>query len=209
MQSSLSAAVFKVSALRFASVLVLRRFAAVASLLKGTRAHRPPLCGHWYCCQFRGPYPQRLPAAASVFVGSAVPGPRGGVVAFKRARGRSSGGPQDDLLDKDASHPDKWEDTSYLNSKSPTTCSSSHQTPALTATVDNHLDNLRWQPSVNNLTVKAFAIGSVHSSSLSNTKECYKWHKYAFVCEADEGKNVGEINNNNNRATTKDTFDRS
>ena len=44
---------------------------------------------------------------------------------------------------EDASHPDKQEDASHLNDKSPATCSSSRQTPALTATVNNHLDNFR------------------------------------------------------------------
>ena len=48
---------------------------------------------------------QRLPAAASVFVVSGGVGAswaRWGVVAFKR--GRSSGGPEDDLLDKQRRH---------------------------------------------------------------------------------------------------------
>ena len=71
----------------------------------------------WWAC-LRGPGPtdprfvvtdalanlmdptQRLPPAVSVLDVSAGVGASWGVLAFKRARGRLSGGPEDDLLDK-------------------------------------------------------------------------------------------------------------
>ena len=169
-QSSLFATVLKVSAIRVALVLALRRVAAVAGLSKGARAHDAPLCGHRCCGQVRGPYPSGcslLPMCSSLV---RVSGLRG---AYWPSNENEDGRPvalettcwtniedthhldkREDTrhLDKqeDTRHLDKQEDTSHLekqedarhpNDSSPASYSSSRQTPALTTKVDNRVDN--------------------------------------------------------------------
>ena len=56
-------------------------------------------------------------------------------------------------------------DTRPQNDISPATSSSSNWTPALTAKVDDHPENQRRQPSMNDLTLKEQSAGSLISSS--------------------------------------------
>ena len=57
------------------------------------------------------------------------------------------------------------DDTRTQNDISPATSSSSNWTPALTAKVDDHPENQRRQPSMNDLTLKEQSAGSLISSS--------------------------------------------
>ena len=57
------------------------------------------------------------------------------------------------------------DDTRPQNDISPATSSSSNRTPALTAKVDDHPENQRRQPSMNDLTLKEQSAGSSISSS--------------------------------------------
>ena len=57
------------------------------------------------------------------------------------------------------------DDTRPQNDISPATSSSSNWTPALTAKVDDHPENQRIQPSMNDLTLKEQSAGSLISSS--------------------------------------------
>ena len=57
------------------------------------------------------------------------------------------------------------DDTLPQNDISPATSSSSNWTPALTAKVDDHPENQRRQPSMNDLTLKEQSAGSLISSS--------------------------------------------
>ena len=122
------------------------------------QAHRHPLCGHLRCGKFREPYTSSCSLLPVFSLLVRMSGPHGAYWPSKE----HEDGRQVALK---TTHWTNREDTSPKNDNSPATCSSSRQTSALTAKVDNRHRNLRRQPSMNNLTLKEYSIGSLISSS--------------------------------------------